>query len=308
MMEFSVIIPWHKNAALLERAVESVVGQTHPAGEIVIICNGPGQCDGAAVANRFSGEKVKVIAVAEANANLARNAGIDAAAFAFCAFLDCDDEFSPDRLAKDAEFLRRHPDRIVASQGIRMRGGGTSWHFPARPPETGAEIGDYILGKGNFILTSALSMPVDIARRVRFDPAVSKFQDLDFLLRAQWLKIPVSVDLRPGYLYHDAGAEDRLSSGDRYGVYAEWIGHYPYISDRARAAFLSRAVAQHDLPANFIRNVVRILRGSLFGGVPVSDSVLMLGQKLVPARLRNILYEKYFISGKFALRRPGNGG
>lgn len=96
MNRTSVIIPAYRAAGTVRRAVESVLRQTSPAHEVIVVDDGSPD-DIAAVLEGF-GPRVSLIRQANAGAGAARNTGIDAASGDWIAFLDADDEWAPDRL------------------------------------------------------------------------------------------------------------------------------------------------------------------------------------------------------------------
>lgn len=107
-IRFSVIIPNYNNAGTLARAIESVLAQSHPAHEILVIDDG--STDGSrAVAESF-GDKVRYIHQANAGVSTTRNNGARYATGDWLAFLDADDVYMPDRLLAHASWLRREPD------------------------------------------------------------------------------------------------------------------------------------------------------------------------------------------------------
>jgi glycosyltransferase involved in cell wall biosynthesis len=100
---FSVIIPAYNSAATLARAVESVLQQSWPAHEVIIIDDGSSD-DTLDVARGF-GDPVRVIHQANAGVSVARNRGAEAATGDWLAFLDADDWYYPDRLRWHAEWI-----------------------------------------------------------------------------------------------------------------------------------------------------------------------------------------------------------
>lgn len=100
---FSVIIPAYNSAATLARAVESVLAQSWPAYEIIVVDDGSTD-DTLQVARKF-GDKVLVIQQPNAGVSVARNRGVEAANGDWLAFLDADDWYYPDRLRWHAEWL-----------------------------------------------------------------------------------------------------------------------------------------------------------------------------------------------------------
>jgi glycosyltransferase involved in cell wall biosynthesis len=108
----SVVIPTHNRAALLERAIRSVMNQTCRDWEIVLIDDGSSD-DTEDVANAFSAElNGRFVYRTQKNlgASAARNAGIDTSRGRFVAFLDSDDEFAPNKLERQLELFRLRPE------------------------------------------------------------------------------------------------------------------------------------------------------------------------------------------------------
>ena len=88
----SVIVPVYNTDEHLVRCLESLVGQTYPQLEIIVVDDG--STDGspeviAAFANQD--ERIKAIHQANAGVSAARNTGIDAATGEYVTFMDADD-------------------------------------------------------------------------------------------------------------------------------------------------------------------------------------------------------------------------
>src|SRR5258706_15051131 len=101
----SVILPVYNGEGGGGRAVESVLAQTYPAIELIVIDDG--STDGTrAVLERF-GSRVTVLAQPHAGAYAARNLGLRYAHGAFVAFLDSDDAWLRDRLSVQMPLMQR---------------------------------------------------------------------------------------------------------------------------------------------------------------------------------------------------------
>jgi len=101
---FSVIIPAYNSEATLARAIDSVLTQSYPAQEIIVVDDG--STDGTAdVAARY-GQKLRYIRQENAGVSSARNHGAQAACGDWLAFLDADDWYYPDRLRLHAEWIQ----------------------------------------------------------------------------------------------------------------------------------------------------------------------------------------------------------
>ncbi|CAN5564919.1 glycosyltransferase family A protein [soil metagenome] len=103
----SVIIPVFDNEAYLGEAIESVLGQSMPPGEVVVVDDG--STDGsAAIAEAFGG-KVRVVRQANMGISGARNRGVAETSGSLLAFLDADDRWLPRRLEVQLDALKADP-------------------------------------------------------------------------------------------------------------------------------------------------------------------------------------------------------
>ena len=125
---FSVIIPNYNNAATLGRALDSVLAQSWPAHEIIVIDDGSSD-DSPEVAARY-GDRIRYVRQANGGVSAARNAGAALASGNWLAFLDADDTFLPERLALHARWIERDPalDFLLADQNFRTPEGELLQH------------------------------------------------------------------------------------------------------------------------------------------------------------------------------------
>ena len=101
MATVSVIMPCHNGEKYLQQAADSVLAQTFADWELLIIDDA--STDGsAAIAEEYCARdsRIKLLHTAASTGKpaTARNVGIKAAIGRFIAFLDCDDQWLPDKL------------------------------------------------------------------------------------------------------------------------------------------------------------------------------------------------------------------
>jgi glycosyltransferase involved in cell wall biosynthesis len=106
-MSVSVVIPAYNAGRYVARAIHSVLNQTRPADEIIVVDDG--SVDNTAEVVRSFSDKVVLIQQANAGVSAARNTGILAAKGDWVAFLDADDEWLPFRLERQFKIIERHP-------------------------------------------------------------------------------------------------------------------------------------------------------------------------------------------------------
>ena len=102
---FSVIIAAYNGARTIGRAIESVLDQTWPAHELVVVDDGSTDDTGRIVGRYVP--QIRYLRQPNAGVSTARNAGARAASGDWLAFLDADDWYYRDRLRWHAEWVAR---------------------------------------------------------------------------------------------------------------------------------------------------------------------------------------------------------
>lgn len=103
----SVIIPLYNAEVFLAQAIESVLGQTHPPQQVLVIDDGSTD-QSAQIARRY-GTDVELVRQPNAGGACARNRGVALAHGDLLAFLDDDDYWAPEKLAWQINALRQSP-------------------------------------------------------------------------------------------------------------------------------------------------------------------------------------------------------
>lgn len=101
----SVIIPAYNAGRHLGEALDSVLKQTRPPAEVIVVDDGS-MDETATVARSYAG--VTVVERANGGPGAARNTGVSAARSEYIAFLDSDDTWHPRKLAVQASYLEAH--------------------------------------------------------------------------------------------------------------------------------------------------------------------------------------------------------
>ncbi|HSG08330.1 MAG TPA: glycosyltransferase family 2 protein [Longimicrobiales bacterium] len=120
----SVVLPCHQAAPFVREAMESLTRQTYSDLEILALDDGSTD-ETRAILDRYAGtdRRVRVIA-SDVNRGLVAtlNQGVAQSGGEFIARMDADDISRPDRIRKQVELLRAHPDVGVVSVGAELMG------------------------------------------------------------------------------------------------------------------------------------------------------------------------------------------
>jgi len=106
----SVVIPAYNGEKYLDETIQSVIAQTYPNWELLIVDDG--SKDGtAAIGKRWAAQDARVTYIYQANQGMAsaRNAGIEKAKGKYVAFLDHDNLFLPKKLELQVAHLEANP-------------------------------------------------------------------------------------------------------------------------------------------------------------------------------------------------------
>jgi glycosyltransferase involved in cell wall biosynthesis len=110
----SAVVTTYNYARFLPDALHSVLAQSYPNLEIVVIDDGSTD-DTADVVQRYAERGVGYMNRPHGGAGHARNAGLEATSAPLVAFLDADDAWLPDRVAAGVDHLARHPEIALAA-------------------------------------------------------------------------------------------------------------------------------------------------------------------------------------------------
>jgi glycosyltransferase involved in cell wall biosynthesis len=121
----TVVIPCHGQAHFLGEAIDSVVAQTHPLHEIIIVDDGSPDHT-ADVARQYA--SVRYIRQAQQERCVARNRGLHESTGSFVVFLDADDRLLPHHLEASCAAFRANPDAAFVCGDYRWCGDERATH------------------------------------------------------------------------------------------------------------------------------------------------------------------------------------
>lgn len=177
----SIIIPSHNSAKTIQNSIDSILNQTYPHWEAIIIDDCSTDDSVNFIETAFKNEeRIKVIKRSwNAGPAVTRNRGISEAKGRFIAFLDADDSWHPSKLEEQVNFMLTNNLELsyTSYEVIDMRGKVLG----VRTPPTELTYSDVL--KSNQI--GCLTAMYDVEKLGKlFMPNIAKRQDMGL-----WLKI-----------------------------------------------------------------------------------------------------------------------
>lgn len=199
----SAIIPCYNAEPFLAEAIESVLKQTRPVGEIIVVDDG--STDRSAEIARSYGARVISIGRNSGSA-AARNAGIDAACGDLIAWLDADDYWNCNHCEVVCGLLEHHQDAATAYSAVRLFGSRTGVLYMS-PQDHEPFDGFWTCFLGNLWppLNSAVTRRSAVIDVGGFNPQIRFASDFDFFLRmAQHYQFVTTPEITSNYRWHPA--------------------------------------------------------------------------------------------------------
>jgi glycosyltransferase involved in cell wall biosynthesis len=182
----STIVAVYNGADTVDRALQSIFAQTFTDNEIVVVNDGSTD-DTAAVLARY-GDRIRVITQPNRGLSAARNAGVRASSGEYVAFLDDDDEWMPEKLARCVAVLDADPNCAIAyTLALKVDTRGTLLGQEERPDGAESPTMKDLLERPWNVVPSQFVVRRDVFDRCGgfHERFVTSCEDLYFLLCAR---------------------------------------------------------------------------------------------------------------------------
>ena len=239
-MKISAVIPAYNSEVTIGRAIDSVLKQTRPADEVLVVDDG--STDSTAEIIRSYGDKVHLFQQENAGVSVARNAGVNAATGDWIAFLDADDEWLPEKLKLQTEHLQRNPDlkwtySNYYRKSPRFQKLKTA-HVSSRLTGVlqGKEfVEDYFQAEplGGHVWTCTLVVHKSVFEKSgMFEPGMKRAQDVDLWYRIAYQYPMVGYLLDPLAIYHEDTPDSSTKVNDEVDFMVSLVHRHEELSKK----------------------------------------------------------------------------
>lgn len=209
-MKIDVIIPTYNRKLTLERAITSVLNQSYPDYQLIVVDDGSTDGTWEALQKYASHPQITLLRQENKGVSAARNAGVKASSHAWVSFLDSDDEWLPQKLKTQMDYLSSntninflHAEEIWIRNGVRVNPKMKHNKGPENLFERSLE--HCLISPSTVIMKRELFL-----KHQGFDESMTVCEDFDL-----WNKILISekIGFIPDFLVQKYGGhEDQLST------------------------------------------------------------------------------------------------
>jgi glycosyltransferase involved in cell wall biosynthesis len=293
----SVVIPTLDRPELLLRAINSVLRQTHPEIEVIVVVDRPDPNTASAVRS-VNDPRVRLLVNPQpSTAAGARNFGADQGKGEWIAFLDDDDEWLPSKLERQIAFAAGRASALVSCLN-RIVTPAATYIWPQVIYDNSGPIDEYLFNRSSLlrapglIQTSSFLLPRPLFDKVRFN-VESAHDDVEFLLRLS-KQAGARIETVPEVLAVLYFEEPRPTFTTRTWSWSRslrWLdGIQPMITRRAYSGYCLGAVGYRAASQGAYTAFPKLLYRAFRNGSPgLLDILPYFAYWLIPQRARRQL-------------------
>ncbi|MFT5425619.1 MAG: glycosyltransferase involved in cell wall biosynthesis [Gammaproteobacteria bacterium] len=248
MASVSVVIPTFNRVTLLERALNSVLAQTLPADEVIIVDDGSTDNTVSIVQSLYSKNelsRVNFIEQENLGVSAARNAGIDAAKHEWIALLDSDDVWHNNKLEKQIQALKNSPEYLICHSDEVWIRHGRRVNQMNKHQKLGGHIFQHCLPMCAISPSAVLIHRLIFDEIGLFDETLPACEDYDL-----WLRLCSRYPL----LYIDEALITK------HGGHEDQLSHKHWGMDRFRIQALNKIISEAKLNDNDRDAAIKMMR------------------------------------------------
>lgn len=308
----SAIIATYNRRDYVGQAIDSVLAQTYPQVELLVVDDGSTDGTGDLLQQQY-GSRIRYVYQTNQGRSAARNCGMSLAGGDYIAFLDSDDMWMPDKLAHQVRFMQEHPEYglthtfsdVMDADGIPNREATAIRHaYYQRALQRGYTYEGMSRECIMFLSTVMVRRPL-LDHIGAMDPAIPAFEDWDWYLRAalvtqigtirasyvyhriydgntplaELTEGRIKTSLKHLSLLHGNGKQDQGAQGALCAQLA--VAYYQLEQLRECRYWLTQAIA-HDHRVGLRIDMLRCTLTLLF-----PDSVILVGRRLIRSILKS---------------------
>lgn len=301
MNEVSVVIPTTGRASLVS-AVASAARQARVGVEIIVVSDTE---EASAIPASVTAQAHRSLATGGSRGGAyARALGTSAASCEWVAYLDDDDTWHPDKLARQLQVAATAKGSVpILSCLVRSLDLGSNARVEPIPMKAFAEempLDRWLFYRRrldvrrNLIPTSTILLPTELARAVKWNSDISRHHDWDFLLRARAESGTRIFQLPEVLVEISVGASSSMTERSDWRASLEWAQSMRQSwDDDTYSDFLAGQVLRYAIQTRDLRAIRQVLSEIRRAGWPSLSACVIAGAGLVSrARFNSIVHRR----------------
>ena len=286
----SVVVPVYNRPDRVAAIAQTLRRQTFADWEVVFVDDGSEAARRPSLGDLDKDPRFRLVVLPENRGpSAARNAGVRAAVGAYVAFLDSDDDWAPEKLARQVQAVQAHPDpacvfcvtqtQVIMPDGwVRVR--------PDFSPAPGQSFAEYLYCDGGFAQASALLLARELAMDHPFQETLRQYEDHLFYIALHAAGLHYLVIAEPLSVWRNDARPDRLSAHDDTARGDQFLAiAAPLLSKRAALAFQLRVQGPARLRAQPIKTARLAAQALLSRALSPKTLAMLTARLLIPQRL-----------------------
>src|ERR1700761_7596824 len=179
-MSVCAIIPAYNAEAFIHKAIESVLNQTTPVEEIIVVDDG--SKDGTCAVVESYAPRVRLFKQKNQGPSTARNRAVQESTADYIAFLDADDLWDPQKIERQLQALNTTKNAVLCYTGLLWFNEEEGWTRPAKPIPPTQVAKQLRLRNPQIVPSSVLVSRENFLRSGGFDIGLKGSEDWDFAI------------------------------------------------------------------------------------------------------------------------------
>lgn len=236
----SVVIPAYQCAEYIAHGIESVLAQSLRDFEVIVVNDGSPDTPQLESALQPYQSKITYVRQANSGPSSARNAGLQQARGKYVAFLDGDDYWSPDHLAKSVGLLEQNPGVALVYCDCTLVKGDQPYTsvFLVQPQSSRVSFESLLLQSSTISTSCVVASREAVLAAGGFDESLRRCEDFDLWLRLCFTggRMAYHPHAEVFHRVHDESlsADSLAMIKDRVLVYQKTASALPISNDQRR--------------------------------------------------------------------------
>jgi glycosyltransferase involved in cell wall biosynthesis len=179
-MSVCAVIPAYNAEAYIGPAIDSVLSQSVPVEEIIVVDDG--SKDGTCAVVESYGSRVRLLRQKNQGPSAARNLAVGESNSEFVAFLDADDLWHPQKIERQLEKLANSPGAVLCYTGLLNFSDVEGWERPSKPVPLAEVRAELRLRNPRIVPSSVLVPRAMFLKTGGFDTGLKGSEDWDFAI------------------------------------------------------------------------------------------------------------------------------